>query len=52
MVDDKPIKIKGLAVAMDGSGRLTEVEIEITDPEMIRESKEGLVKDFSIKEER
>lgn len=41
------MKIKGM-VDKDGSGRLVEVEVEITDPVLIEKIQMGMIKDFSL----
>lgn len=42
------MKVTGLVPAMDGTDRLVEIELEITDPVMIEKIQRGLVKDLSL----
>lgn len=42
------MKIKGLVPAMDGTDRLVDVELEITDPDMITKINMGQIKDLSL----
>jgi hypothetical protein len=40
--------VSGLVPAMDGTDRMVEIELEITDPQMIELIQVGLVKDLSL----
>jgi hypothetical protein len=40
------MKIKGRVPSMDGTGRLVEIELDITDPVTIEKIERGLIKDL------
>lgn len=42
------MKVQGKVPAMDGSDRLIDIELEITNPDMIHKIQIGLVKDLSL----
>ena len=42
------MKVTGMVPAMDGTDRLIEIELEITDPDIIRKIQIGQIKDLSL----
>lgn len=48
MAEVKPIKVTGYVPVLDGTDNLKLIEIEITDPEMIKKITMGMINDFSL----